>query len=129
MEINVAAIIQKRNRFLLVRQARGAYHEGLWAFPGGRSGINEGLQAAVKREVKEETNLNVIVGELFHAVILEKENVVVLFFTSHTPRGKVEPRDDVDEFAWLTLEEMKTYKMRPAMYSVIAKLKSSPSFF
>lgn len=130
MEINVAAIIQHRNKFLLVKQARGAHHEGLWAFPGGRVGINEALKCATKREVKEETNLNISVGELFHATALEQENVVVLFFKCRRCKGKIKPGDDVDEFAWVTLEEMQKYKMRPAMYVVLEKFKSSsPSFF
>jgi 8-oxo-dGTP diphosphatase len=128
MEIIVAAIIQKGNRFLLTRQAKGAHHEGLWGFPGGKVEKNESLEVALKREVKEETGLDISVGELFHAVIVEKENALILFLKSDATTEEVKPRDDIDKFAWVTLEEIKKYKMRSAMYEVIEKLKSSPLF-
>jgi len=40
-------------------------------------------------------------------------------------RGKIKPGSDVKEFAWVNLEEIKKYKLPPAMYRVIKKLKSS----
>lgn len=123
MRIIVAAIIQKGDEFLLVKQAKGAYHEGLWGFPGGRVETGEVLESAVKREVKEETDLDVSVGGLFHAIVPKNENILVLFFRCEALAERVRPGDDVEEFAWVTLEGTHKYWMRPAMYDVIEKLK------
>lgn len=125
MNIRAVAIIQKENKFLLVKQAKGTYHEGLWVFPGGKVETNETLEQAVKREINEETNLDISVDELFHATVLKNENVLVLFFKCKILTGVIKLSDDVEEFVWVASEEMKNYKMRPAMYDVIGKLKQN----
>lgn len=125
MNIHAVAIIQKENKFLLVKQAKGTYHEGLWVFPGGKVETNETLEHATKREINEETNLGISVDELFHATVLKNENVLVLFFKCKILTGVIKLSDDVEEFVWVASEEMKNYKMRPAMYDVIGKLKQT----
>jgi len=124
MKIHAVAIIQRGDKFLLVKQSKGTYHEGLWTFPGGKVEVNETLEFAVKREVKEETNLDISVNKLFHAAVLKDEDVLVLFFKCGKPLTEmIKLADDVEEFVWVTLGEMEKYPMRPAMYGIIKKLK------
>ncbi len=123
MKIHTVGIIQKGSKFLLVKQAKGTYHEGLWTFPGGKIETGEDLKSGVKREVKEETNLDISVNELFHKTVLKNENVIILFFKCKALTEIVKLADDVEEFVWVTLEEMQKYRMRPAMYDIIEKLK------
>ncbi len=52
------AIILKDNKIVLIHRKRNG--EEFWAFPGGSIEENESKEEAVKREVKEETNLDVL---------------------------------------------------------------------
>ena len=131
-KVNVAAIIKKGNKYLLVKQGKGEYHEGLWAFPGGQVKSNETLDFAVKREVKEETGLNVLVENFLCKQILKNDHptefkqypyVEILFYNCKALKGNALPGSDVEKYIWVTLKEMKNYKMRPTMYDVIKKLK------
>ncbi|MEG1630426.1 MAG: (deoxy)nucleoside triphosphate pyrophosphohydrolase [Erysipelotrichaceae bacterium] len=58
----VAAIIKKDNQILIAQRLKGDF-EGLWEFPGGKIEANESSQAALKREIKEEMELNIEVGK------------------------------------------------------------------
>ena len=131
-KVSVAAVIKKENKYLLVKQGKGEHHEGLWAFPGGQVESNETLDCAVKREVKEETSLDVSVENFLCAQILKNDcstefkqypYVVILFFNCKAVKGSALPASDVEKCIWVILEEMKNYKMRPTMYNVIKKLK------
>ncbi|KQT54191.1 hypothetical protein ASG43_00735 [Aureimonas sp. Leaf454] len=55
--VGVSACIFRARKVLLVKRARGPY-EGLWSLPGGRVSFGERLEAAVRREVEEETGIN-----------------------------------------------------------------------
>ena len=132
VKVSVAAVIKKGNKYLLVKQGKGEHHEGLWAFPGGQVESNETLDYAVKRETKEETTLDVSVENFLCAQILKNNHpmefkqytyVIILFYNCKAVKGNALPGSDVEKCIWVTLEEMKNYKMRPTMYNVIKKLK------
>jgi 8-oxo-dGTP diphosphatase len=131
----VSAIIQKENKFLLVKQAKGRYMEGLWAFPGGKVEAGETPEIALKREIKEETSLDISIKELFYSTVLKNEHpeeskkfplVILLFFKCEPLSDKVISRDDVEEFVWIKLEEIKKYKLRADfLYKLVDKLASN----
>lgn len=54
----VSALIEKDGKFLLVKEVLEDAKE-YWIFPGGKVEFGENLVDAVKREIKEETNLNI----------------------------------------------------------------------
>lgn len=56
--VGVAVLVQAAGRVLLVRRARPPA-AGLWAFPGGRLELGERLEAAARRELREECGLEV----------------------------------------------------------------------
>jgi 8-oxo-dGTP diphosphatase len=58
----VGAIVHDAaGRLLLIRRGHPP-HEGMWSVPGGRVEAGESPEAAVEREVREETGLRVHVG-------------------------------------------------------------------
>ncbi|HWS44455.1 MAG TPA: NUDIX domain-containing protein [Acidimicrobiia bacterium] len=105
----VGAIVVEDGALLLVRRARppGA---GLWSVPGGRVEAGERLQAAVVREVREETGIAVRVDDLagFAERIGADHHFVILdFFAQAVPTGQT-PRagDDAREAAWVPLADV-----------------------
>lgn len=107
-QIAVGAIVIHDDALLMVQRANDPGN-GLWSLPGGRVEHGEFLADALRREVKEETGLEVEVGELagilevpgddLHYVILDYHAVVT---------GPPEPRADGDagDVAWVPLDRV-----------------------
>ena len=57
--LGVYGIIRKDNKILLIKKARGPY-TGLYDLPGGSPEENEKPEQTLAREIKEETNCNLI---------------------------------------------------------------------
>lgn len=64
----VAAVIERRGRWLLAQRPVNKAHGGLWEFPGGKVNPGESLAQALQRELAEELALTAVdVGdELIH---------------------------------------------------------------
>jgi len=58
--VRVAAIVIKDGEILLVRHSK--YGTSYWLLPGGGVHYGETLEEALVRELKEETNLDVVIG-------------------------------------------------------------------
>jgi 8-oxo-dGTP diphosphatase len=58
-----AAIIERDGRFLITRRQKGAHLEGFWEFPGGKCETGETLAACLAREMREELDAEVSIGE------------------------------------------------------------------
>ena len=70
-EVNVvAAVIEKENKILIAQRNNGEF-EGLWEFPGGKVENGETEKDALKREIKEEFNINIEVKE--HLVTIDHD--------------------------------------------------------
>jgi A/G-specific adenine glycosylase len=58
-----AGIVWRRGRVLLCKRRADAMLGGLWEFPGGKRRRGETLPACIRRELREECDLRVTVGE------------------------------------------------------------------
>ena len=63
----VAAIIRKGDEIFATQRGYGDFKGG-WEFPGGKIESGETPQQALKREIKEELEAQIEVGELLHMV-------------------------------------------------------------
>lgn len=52
-------VFVRHNGKILLGKRRGSHGEGTWALPGGHLEFGEELEACVRREIREETNLEV----------------------------------------------------------------------
>lgn len=55
----VSAVVVHENKILVARRSKNDSYPGMWEFPGGGVDGNETVVEAVRREVKEETNLDI----------------------------------------------------------------------
>jgi len=58
-----AAVIEEGGRFLVTRRQDGVHLAGYWEFPGGKCHPGEGLARCLARELREELDVDVEVGE------------------------------------------------------------------
>lgn len=119
--VAVGAIVVQRGMLLMVRRARDPAR-GLWTVPGGRVEMGEYLDAAVRREVQEETGLEVEVGGLvgIFEVIGAEEHFVIHDYAA-TVADDSAPRagDDVDEVRWVNLEEVPGMECTPRLVETL----------
>jgi mutator protein MutT len=84
----VAAVIERDGHFLVTRRLENVHLAGMWEFPGGKVDPGETHVGALKREMLEELDVQVDVGELIlqttHAY---KEVHVTLYFYQCVLRG------------------------------------------
>jgi ADP-ribose pyrophosphatase YjhB (NUDIX family) len=88
---------------------------GQWSLPGGRVEHGEYLAAALEREVKEETAIDVRAGGLVGIFeVLGDSHYVVLDYYAE-PQGPAEPRPsaDADDARWVHVDEVTELDCTP----------------
>ena len=118
------AIIQNENKFLICRRGPKEKAAGLWEFPGGKLEQNETLEDCMARELKEELNINAIVGDLYKHYFFDSDKVIydLYFFNIETFNGNI-TKTVHDQIKWSRLEDFKGYNFLPGDGPLITKLK------
>ncbi len=114
-QIAVGAIVVRNDELLMVRRAQEPA-KGLWSLPGGRVEKGEYLADALRREVKEETGIDVTAGDLvgIFEVVGDPHYVVLDFFARAEKEGHaVAAASDVEEVRWVLLERVADLECTP----------------
>ena len=106
----VAAIIIKDGKYFIAQRNRNK-HMGLsWEFPGGKVERDETFEIALKREIKEELNIEIKIknklGEEYYQD--DKISVKLHYFICSHISGKIYLNEHEDS-AWVTKNEFKKY--------------------
>ncbi|APU12251.1 MULTISPECIES: NUDIX hydrolase [Actinoalloteichus] len=109
--VSVAGVVTRDDgKILVIRRA----DNGRWEPPGGVLELNETFETGVRREILEETGIEVTVNRLTGVYKNMTRGIVALVFHC-TPTGT--PTEDTDgearSIAWMTADEI-TQTMTPA---------------
>ncbi len=89
---------------------------GLWSIPGGRVEMGELLADALRREVLEETNLTIEVGDLAGILEIpgpEVHYVILDHFATIVGNADPRPGTDVSTVRWVPLDEISALECTP----------------
>lgn len=125
-------VYNDKGEILLIQHPRwGDY----WNFHGGHIEIGESMEDAVKRESKEEVNLEVdeieflgLQEAIFPKENSEKKHFIFLDFSARLAGGEVKKSDENLEFVWIKPEDaLKILKLNPYTKVAINKFLNKPS--
>jgi phosphoglycolate phosphatase-like HAD superfamily hydrolase/ADP-ribose pyrophosphatase YjhB (NUDIX family) len=126
-----ALIFNSKNEALMIRTHKWS---NKWGIPGGKIKWSETSEAALRREIKEETNLKVtdikfvLVQDCIHSKeFYHDAHFVLLNYTCRcaekNPRVKL--NEEGQEFCWLTLADAKKLKLnKPTKVLINAVLRN-----
>ena len=118
----VAAIIERDEAFLLTLRPEGTHLAGHWEFPGGKVHDHETHAEALRREVFEELDAVVVVGDLAHTVThAYPEKTVQLFFYRCSLLGEPKPMMG-QEMRWIGKSELQALPFPEADRELITML-------
>jgi 8-oxo-dGTP diphosphatase len=117
-----AAVIDRDGRFLVTRRQEGVHLEGCWEFPGGKCDAGESLESCLARELREELDVDVRVGEeLFTTTHTYADRLVELHFMRCELLEQPRPQLG-QEMRWVGREELATLQFPPADQELIQQL-------
>lgn len=104
-----ALILNKRNEILILRRSKSAPVRALtWDLPGGDLDFGEDAIQGIKREIKEETGLEVdkmIPFDVESHINREGDFWVTIAYKTKINSGKIVLSYEHDEFKWVSKEE------------------------
>jgi ADP-ribose pyrophosphatase YjhB (NUDIX family) len=123
--VGVGGVVVHRGRVLLIRRGSEPL-KGEWSIPGGMVELGEDLAEAARRELKEETGLEVEPLEVltvFDRILREgrrvKYHFVILDYACRLKRGRLKPASDVLDARWVRREDLPQYHLTERATSVI----------
>ncbi len=111
VDIVIFTIRNERLMLLLIRRAAEPFC-GAWALPGGFIEMEEGLDAAAHRELREETGVSEVELEQLHTFGRPDRDprgrVVTVAYYALVPVDKLQPRaaSDAEEVEWFAVDAL-----------------------
>lgn len=126
--VGIGAVIKQGNSFLLIKRGKEP-GKGSWSIPGGLVELGETVTEAVKREVKEETGLEVEIDHLLDVVtnIIRDErgrvkyHYVLIDYLLYPKGGELCLSSDASDVRWVKTEELEQYGLTQALKDLLAK--------
>ena len=119
----VAAIIIDGEKVFATQRGYGEFKDG-WEFPGGKVEVGEKPEEALVREIKEELDTEIEVGELLDTVEYDypKFHLSMDCFICKVKSGDLVLKEH-EAAKWLTKETLESVEWLPADLGLVEKIK------
>lgn len=125
----VAAVIKAVNKdgepiIFVTQRGYGALKDG-WEFPGGKIEVGETPQEALKREIMEELDTEIEVGELIDTIEYDypEFHLSMNCFWCEVINGDLVLKEH-EAAKWLTMAQLNDVEWLPADITLIEKIRS-----
>jgi 8-oxo-dGTP diphosphatase len=126
--VGVGGVVIAGDRTLLIRRGTAPL-EGQWSIPGGMLELGESIKEGVRRELAEETGIDVRVLDLievFERIIpgdggRTRYHFVILDYLCEMIGGEAMAASDVTDVAWAREDQLENYSLTAIATRVIKR--------
>ena len=126
--LGVGALIFEGSEILLVERGKEPL-KGYWSLPGGILETGEKLEDAIRREVLEETGLEVeplSMFEIFERIMPDEAgraeyHYVLIDYLCRRVGGRLQAASDVSRAAWVAEQNLGEYRLTEGTLAVIER--------
>lgn len=118
-----AAVVFDGENVLITRRPGDKRHPGLWEFPGGKVDPGESPEEALRREIREELDAEIQVGEIFEVAFYRYDwgPVLILAYSCRLLSASIRNLG-VAEHRWVHPRELPGYPILPADQAMVDRL-------
>lgn len=118
-----AAILINDDKVLIAKRKATKKSGDLWEFPGGKIEDGETPEECLKREIKEEFNIDIEVGNFFGESVYRYEHgaIQLLAYFANWKNGAISPAVH-EEYRWVNINELDKFDFLPADVPLVTKL-------
>jgi 8-oxo-dGTP pyrophosphatase MutT (NUDIX family) len=111
------AIIMRHKRMLMVKRLDGRYE-----FPGGKTD-GQPPRTAIKRELREETNLKLKRARQYHTIYEPARNIWTVYYKAKaTGRIRLQP-EELTHHKFVTIGQARKLRLTPNSRIILRKLR------
>jgi nucleoside triphosphatase len=121
-----AVILNPEGKILLCKSHKW---ENKWVIPGGHIELGEKMEDALRREIHEETGLEIYSAKLlgikesiFSDTFHEPKHFIFIDYLCRTNSSLVTLNDEAQEYAWVKLEDIVQYELGGFTRSLLDRL-------
>lgn len=121
----VCAVIRKDDKIFATQRGYGEFKDG-WEFPGGKIETGETPQQALQREIHEELDTEINVGDQIETVEYDypEFHLSMQCFWCNVVSGKLTLLE-AEDARWLTKDTIESVDWLPADKELVQKIKES----
>ena len=119
----VAAVIRSKDKIFATARGYGEF-KGQWEFPGGKIEPGETPQEALVREIQEELDVKIEIGDLIDTIEYDYSSFHLSMdcFWCNVTEGEITLKE-AEDARWLSKDELYSVDWLPADMELIEKLE------
>jgi len=117
------ALVEKEGKILIAQRKKDDIHKGKWEFPGGKLEPDESFEECLKRELKEELDLEIEVLDFYciSEYVYSHISVCLNVYKARYVSGEI-LLNDHSEAHWVSISELGGFEYPEADIPIIKKL-------
>ena len=129
----VGVVVFRNEEVLLVKRKKAPY-KGQWSIPGGKQQLGETVTQAARRELMEETGVEVnelTLIDVIDIIVPDEEgkilyHYIVADYRAHWLSGECSPGDDALDVQWFNLNKLGSISLLDKTRKIILKAAGKP---